>query len=246
MLLLTESQIQCITRLLFEASLLLLDYDRNNLSVYKKTDGTKVTDADLEVNDYIVTRLKQVCPNIPIISEECDIDKLDSKLIVSSKPFFCLDPIDGTNAFIQGVDEYVINLGVVEKGVCNYGWIATPSTKQVYYCMQNKIFKYLNGKNVLVTRKQSEDAYIMPKANRVQVTTFNNEKFIFQSSALKFVSFIEGKGRYLIQTHNTKLWDVAAGFAFLKCFGLEAISSDNHKLVKLNSLNVPPFYVNNV
>lgn len=246
MLLLNEKQIQAIAKLLFESSALLLQYDRSKLLIHKKKDGTNVTNADLEINDHIISHLQKYYTEIPILSEEADSNPYHKELINSKKPFFCLDPIDGTNSFINGTDEYVISLGILENGSCSYGWIAVPSTEHVYYRMYNKVFKFFEGKHIPITRKKPNDAYIMPKANKRKVTASNREKFIFQSSALKFISFIEGHGKYLIQTHHTKLWDVVAGFAFLECFGFNVMSSDNHKKLKLNSIEVPPFYVNNV
>lgn len=263
MLLINELEIKAITKLLYEASCMLLSLKDDGLTIYKKGDGSKVTNADIEINHFIISYLQKNYPQLPVISEEVygvftndninlendDIAKqkqLVKKLIKSKSAFFCLDPLDGTSAFIKGVDEYVISLGILENSSCAYGWIAVPKTGCVYYRLQNKIFKYTNNEHSPVTYSQPEDVYIMPKANRSQVTVLHDEEFLFQSSALKFVSLIEGRGKYLIQTHHTKLWDVVAGFALLGCLGLEAISSKNHKPIMLNSLDIPPFYVNNI
>lgn len=263
MLLINELEVKAITKLLHEASKILLDLQNSELTIYKKDDGSKVTNADLEINNFIVSYLQKNHPQLPVISEEqykletsdnpnleqgyiAKQKQLVKKLIKSKEAFFCLDPLDGTSAFIKGIDEYVISLGALEGEDCSYGWIAIPSMDCVYYRLQNKIFRYANNEHSPVTCSQPEEAYIMPKATRSRVTVLHDEKFLFQSSALKFVSLIEGQGKYLIQTHRTKLWDVVAGFALLECLGLEAISSQNHKPIVLNSLNIPPFYVNNV
>ena len=57
-----------------------------------KSDNTPVSNGDLEVNKIITKKIKELTPDIPIISEETSDNKSNFEL----KDFWLVDPIDGT------------------------------------------------------------------------------------------------------------------------------------------------------
>ena len=74
-----------------------------------KSDNTPVSNGDLEVNKFISEKISQITPNIPIISEETPDNKNNTKL----KDFWLIDPIDGTYDYINDLDEFTINAGLI-------------------------------------------------------------------------------------------------------------------------------------
>ena len=74
-----------------------------------KSDNTPVSNGDLEVNNLITKKISQVTPNIPIISEETS----DNKDKLNLKNFWLIDPIDGTYDYINNLDEFTINAGLI-------------------------------------------------------------------------------------------------------------------------------------
>ena len=74
-----------------------------------KSDNTPVTNGDLEVNKIITKKLMELTPSIPIISEESS----DNKLIKDLKNFWLVDPIDGTYDYINNLNEFTINAGLI-------------------------------------------------------------------------------------------------------------------------------------
>ena len=74
-----------------------------------KDDNTPVTNGDLEVNKIITKKIAELAPSIPIISEE----NSENKTINNLKDFWLIDPIDGTHDYINNMDEFTINAGLI-------------------------------------------------------------------------------------------------------------------------------------
>ena len=81
-----------------------------------------VTKADLRVNELITNKIKELTPNIPIVSEETVNLNIKNK----SKIFWLIDPIDGTKEYIAGRDEYTLNAALVINTVPVLGVVGVP------------------------------------------------------------------------------------------------------------------------
>ena len=68
-----------------------------------------MSNGDLKVNDLITNKIKELTPNIPIISEETVDIKKENK----EKIFWLIDPIDGTKEYIAGRDHYTLNAALI-------------------------------------------------------------------------------------------------------------------------------------
>ena len=69
-----------------------LDLRNKGLNKEIKSDGTPVSNGDLEVNRIITKKLLELTPNLPIVSEETSHNKSAKDLT----DFWLVDPIDGT------------------------------------------------------------------------------------------------------------------------------------------------------
>ena len=87
-------------------------YDGETAATYAKRDGSPVTDADLAADQAIRTILIERFPNDAILSEEGRDD--DRRLSVSR--CWIVDPIDGTEQFIQRTGEFDVLVALVENG----------------------------------------------------------------------------------------------------------------------------------
>ena len=86
-----------------------IDLFNKKLKINTKDDNTPVTNGDLAVNEMIIEKLKTISPNIEIVSEE-NIGDVETK---EREDLWLIDPIDGTNSYINGGDEYTLNAGLV-------------------------------------------------------------------------------------------------------------------------------------
>ena len=82
---------------------------KNGLTKEIKSDNTPVSNGDLEVNKILIKKIKEVTPLMPIVSEETT----DNKSVKGLRDFWLVDPIDGTYDYINNLDEFTINAGLV-------------------------------------------------------------------------------------------------------------------------------------
>ena len=74
--------------------------------MYEKEDGTDVSEADIEIDNFLQVELKKKIPNTGWLSEENkdDYSRLDyEKTLI-------VDPIDGTKSFLTGKRFFVLQL----------------------------------------------------------------------------------------------------------------------------------------
>ena len=85
-----------------EAGKIAREINRRGVKVTIKSDNSPVTDGDLAVDKILTLKIKNLTPNIPVISEETVNLNTQSK----DRTFWLIDPIDGTNDYIKKKDEY--------------------------------------------------------------------------------------------------------------------------------------------
>ena len=94
-----------------------------------KPDNTPVSNGDLEVNKIIIKKLKELTPSIPIVSEETSENKSNDALT----NFWLVDPIDGTYDYINNLDEFTINAGLILDKKPAAGLIYAPAKQRMGY-----------------------------------------------------------------------------------------------------------------
>ena len=108
-----------------DAGRISIDLFKKGLQIEIKEDKSPVSNGDLKVNELITNKIKDLTPNIPIVSEETvDLDKKNE-----AKIFWLIDPIDGTKEYIAGKDEYTINAALVINTVPVLGVVGVPKKK---------------------------------------------------------------------------------------------------------------------
>src|SRR5437868_6801259 len=88
---------------------LLRHYPKIRCRVHIKTDGSPVTVVDRSIEAAIRRELRSAFPDIGIVGEEWQAEGLSKRYI------WTIDPIDGTEAFIDGLPLFGTLLGVIEQ-----------------------------------------------------------------------------------------------------------------------------------
>ena len=115
-----------------------------------KSDNTPVSNGDLEVNKFITKKISEITPNIPIISEETSDNKNNSSL----KDFWLVDPIDGTYDYINDLEEFTINAGLIINNKPVAGLINAPAKKRMFYAYcEGNAYELSNGVIVNLNEK---------------------------------------------------------------------------------------------
>ena len=109
----TQSDIKKIVENLIQTFLdagkISIDLRKKGLTKEIKSDNTPVSNGDLEVNKILSKKILSLTPNIPIVSEETSENKSKNNL----ENFWLIDPIDGTYDYINDLDEFTINAGLI-------------------------------------------------------------------------------------------------------------------------------------
>ena len=185
-----------------------------------KSDNTPVSNGDLEVNKFITKKISGVTPDIPIISEETSDNKDNAKL----KDFWLVDPIDGTHDYINNLDEFTINAGLIINNKPVAGLINAPAKKRMFYSYgEGNAFELNDGKTTKLNEKDnitkpvkfiSYSNKIKPEIQKIyqDIGVVENVKM---KSSLKFCVVAAGEYDGYVAEPRAYEWDIAAGHAIL-------------------------------
>ncbi|MBD1164980.1 3'(2'),5'-bisphosphate nucleotidase CysQ [Pelagibacterales bacterium SAG-MED13] len=213
-----------------------LDLRKKGLNKKLKSDNTPVSNGDLEVNKILTEKIKTLTPNVPIISEEASENKSRRDL----KNFWLIDPIDGTYDYINNLDEFTINAGLIINNKPEAGLIFAPAKSRMFYSYGNKnSFEIINGKNVQLKGSRNFDknkikfiSYsdkIKPEILKIY-KKLNVKSHFRMKSSLKFCVVATGEYDGYVAEPRACEWDIAAGHAILKHAGGEITDFDGNEI----------------
>ena len=202
-----------------------------------KSDNTPVSNGDLEVNKFIIKKISEVTPDIPIISEESSDNKNNSKL----KDFWLVDPIDGTYDYINNLEEFTINAGLIINNKPVAGLINAPAKKRMFYSYgDNNAFEFSNGETIKLGNHNfnnerpikfiSYSNMIKPEIQKIyhEIGVVENIKM---KSSLKFCVVATGEYDGYVAEPRAYEWDIAAGHAILKHAGGQITDFDGNEIL---------------
>jgi 3'(2'), 5'-bisphosphate nucleotidase len=189
------------------------------LNIEIKEDNSPVSNGDIKVNELITNKIKELTPNIPIISEET----VDLKKINKAKVFWLIDPIDGTKEYIAGNDEYTLNAALVINTVPVLGVVGVPKKNRLFYSygpgesylIENGISRKISckkqqpkGKIVALSSVIKPSDIILNKLKKFNVTSI-----VKMASSYKFCVIASGEYDIYAARERANEWDYAAGHA---------------------------------
>ena len=127
-------------------SLALAYFEKGATPSWEKYPGHPVTEADIEANKLIRDRLMSAQPNYGWLSEETAL----SQHTQLNPVVWCVDPIDGTRAFMGQQPYWCIGLARVENGEATGGVVYAPVLGETYVAERGK-GAYLNGEPIFVS-----------------------------------------------------------------------------------------------
>jgi len=151
-----------------------------------KDDNTPATNIDKQVQQYITKRLQDSF-NIQVMGEEADIN------IDPSQPYWAIDPIDGTWAFITHENTSAINLSLIENEKVILGIVYNPFTDEFFYSEESS--KSYIGMLRLPLRENKEVTVVNFKPQR-EHPIVNNLNRLFKEDKVKKLVSIGGSLSY--------------------------------------------------
>ena len=192
---------------------------KKGLKIEIKEDHSPVSNGDLKVKEILTKKIKQLTPNIPIVSEET----VDIKIKNTAKIFWLIDPIDGTKEYISGQDEYTLNAALVINTVPVLGLVGVPKKNRLFYSYApGESYLIEKGKTKIINCKKMQ-----PKGQIVAVSSafkpsdvilnklkeYNVTKIVKMASSYKFCVIATGEYDIYAAQERANEWDYAAGHA---------------------------------
>ncbi len=215
-----EDSIKNLIDVFFDAGKISLELRNKGLIEHIKKDNTPVTNGDIEVNKIILSSLKKITPDIPIVSEETSENKN-----LNLETFWLVDPIDGTYDYINNRDEFTLNAGLIINKEAVAGIIYAPAKDRMFYSYgKNLSYELKNGKEEIINNKKIDKNNIKAvsysnnlKPEIIQIhKKFNVKEYVKMKSSLKFCVIATGEYQIYVAEPRAHEWDIAAGHAILK------------------------------
>ena len=214
-----------------------LDLREKGLTKEIKSDNTPVSNGDLEVNRILTEKILDLTPDIPIVSEETSENKSQNNL----ENFWLIDPIDGTYDYINDLEEFTINAGLIIHRKPVAGLIYAPAKNRMFYSYGDDLsFELINEKPIKLNHSKNFDrneikfvAYsnkIKPEINEIY-KKLNVKKYIRMKSSLKFCVIAAGEYDGYVAEPRASEWDIAAGHAILKHSGGTVTDFDGKEIL---------------
>ncbi len=202
-----------------------------------KSDNTPVSNGDLEVNKLISNKISEITPDLPIISEETSENKDNLNL----KDFWLIDPIDGTYDYINNLEEFTINAGLIINNKPVAGLINAPAKKRMFYSYEkDNAFEFSKGRTINLSNmksKKSESLKFISYSNKVKpeiqkiYDDLGVKDNIRMKSSLKFCVVATGEYDGYVAEPRAYEWDIAAGHAILEHAGGTITDFDGNEIL---------------
>ena len=199
-----------------------------------KEDGSPVTLADKAAEYIILKKLKDIAPDILIISEESSM----SHKLQSASQFFLIDPLDGTKEFLKkdGLGSFTVNIGLIENGIPTLGIVYAPALNRMFFASSSS-GSFEESNNLIRPIK----VRALPPSGAVAVASISHRDELTEAwlkdhkiknttsigSSLKFCLVACGEADVYPRFGPTMEWDTAAGDAVLRWAGGSVTLPDN-------------------
>jgi len=190
-----------------------------------KSDGTRVTAADIAISERIFAALRARFPEDQFFSEE--LADAPDPIPVTARFCWILDPIDGTNNFALGIPHCAISLALAEHGEPIYGVVYDLSRRVLMHGgpgfgmhdgdRQTQVSVTAPHRETLIGFHSPFDKSLMPLANAI-LSEFKIRGLGSATLHLAYVAagLLDGSVDY-----NVKIWDLAAAIPLCRAAGGE-------------------------
>lgn len=203
---------------------------RLGFQVYEKAADDYVTDVDRALDAYLSKEFTALFPHDGLVTEENSGSR--SNFWQPYPRLWCIDPLDGTQDFINGDPGYSVMVGAMEQHQPIAGWIYAPEHEALYYGGQEFGLwqsqggeaphilppNYLNYNPTFILGYK--DFQRFGSAFQAAIPTLKLEQRA-GSFGLKVLEILTGKaGLYVYLNQRVKVWDTAAPLAIARTAGL--------------------------
>ena len=225
---------------------------RAGFEVREKADSTPVTEADEAAERAILSALRTLTPDIPVIAEE-EV-AAGKRVRITGNRFWLVDPLDGTKEFIRHSDEFTVNIALIEDRRPVLGVVYAPALERTYAAAGPGTAISIHGggppQPISARRVPAEGAVIVasrshgdPAALEKLVASIKVSGQRTAGSSLKFCLVAAGEADIYPRYGNTCEWDTAAGHAVLAAAGGSVRTLDGAELLYRKKTFLNPEFI---
>ncbi len=216
-----ETLLENIAEAAKDAGAAILDIVARGFDVEQKGDLSPVTEADRAAELIILAALARAAPGVPVIAEE---EVAAGRIPAHGDSYFLVDPLDGTNEFVRGGDDYTVNIALVIDNTPLLGAVFAPATGRLHTGIVGRgAWLDEGGGQVAITcRDRAQPPIVVASKSHF---TQNTSDYLAVAapgcgyeaigSSLKFCIVAEGRADLYPRLSPTSEWDTAAGHAVL-------------------------------
>ena len=251
--------LDALTNLASQAAAAIMRVRENGVVARTKSDASPVTEADEAAETILLEGLARILPGVAVVSEEAA-----SRTDVARVPdaFILVDPLDGTREFIEGRDEFTVNIAIVQNERPVTGVVSAPALGSVWRGTMPAFSERLSLPAGMTTQDASDRLSLHTAAHRGGawramvsrshhdpatddwLTRFSAVERRDCGSSIKFCRIAEGLADVYPRLGRTSEWDIAAGDAVLSAAGGIVLTPDGEPIrygQVARKLKVPAF-----
>lgn len=242
---LEKIDIKDIKNIALEAGKSIMEIYKKDFTIEYKDDKSPLTEADLKSNEIICSKLVELFPDIPIMSEENR--QVAYEIRKNWEYYWCIDPIDGTKEFIKKNDEFTVNIALIHKDTPVLGVVYAPAIDELYSAKKGE-GAYKNGQKLplFVNENPSDKLFVVASKSHLSKETqdfidtldADNIEQISKGSSLKLCMVAEGIADVYPRLAPTMEWDTAAADAIVREAGKMTCQFDKLTPILYNKQNL--------
>lgn len=216
---------------------------KEQFQVDQKGPDDYVTSIDRWLDRHLTTAFANLFPHEGIITEENEVSR--SAWVANYPRLWLIDPLDGTEDFINGNPHYAVMVGLLSHNEPIAGWVYAPSQDLMYYGGREWGLFQTTGEEPAQPLPVKEP--LAPSASFCPVIIGTKDQRNFGSAltnlipeaqfyslgsfGLKVLEVIQGRaGLYIYLNRRVKLWDTTGPIALAKAAQLTCCDLDGQPL----------------
>jgi 3'(2'), 5'-bisphosphate nucleotidase len=250
---------RALAEIAFEAGKIILKhYADETITTREKKDHSPVTAADEEAEAFILSRLKILAPEVPIIAEE---EAASGRIAKVGSRFFLVDPLDGTKEFLSRNGEFTVNIAEIINCAPVRGVVYIPVKERLFVGevghgafevrTANAVLDWSDTRKIEVCKPAQDGLVVVASRSHRDYKTeefladYKVKDFVAAGSSLKFCLIATGEADLYPRLGRTMEWDTAAGHAVLAAAGGNVTTIDGQPFVygKTEEKFANPFFL---
>lgn len=226
------------------AEILAIYSDPSKFETEQKDDDSPLTAADVAANRLLVSRLQELTPAIPILSEESKQAPWSERR--HWKDCWVVDPLDGTKEFLKRNDEFTVNVALVRDHKPILGVVYAPALQRWYYASRDDGAWRQDGQKtpmkIAVRDKIADRPWQVVGSrshNTPEVDAFierlGEAEMLAMGSSLKLCLVADGSADLYPRLGPTSEWDTCAAQAVVEQAGGQVLDAETGKPLTYNA-----------